>query len=149
MKKAFGNLLRITFLATIFSLVGLVMAGAVMAAEQCVDNGNGTVTDNSSGLMWQKETAGPMNWNDATSYAAGLNLGGKPGWRLPTKDELIGLCNYSPCKSKMTVRSSYYWSSTTYAYDTHYAWLVSFYYGYGFSVYKSDSDYVRAVRAAQ
>jgi len=148
MKKAFSNLVRITILATIFSLTWLVMSGAVMA-QQCVDNGNGTVTDNGTGLMWQKETAGPMDWNAAMSYAAGLNLGGKTGWRLPTKKELIGLYN-SPCKSRMTVEWFYYWSSTTYAYDTAgFAWFVGFHRGYDGHAGKSFSYYVRAVRAAR
>jgi len=46
--------------------------------------------------------------------------------------------------------SSYYWSSTTHAYNTDYAWLVHFYYGSG-NVYgdTSDSYYVHAVRGGQ
>jgi hypothetical protein len=146
MKKVFGNLLRITVLATILSLTGLVMSGAALAAEQCVDNKDGTVTDNTSHLMWQQATAGPMNWNDAMSYAASRTLGGKTGWRLPNRDELPGLYR-SPCLTMMSVRNDYYWSSTTPA--SLYAWLVHFYYG-TFSIdYKSSSYYVRAVRAGQ
>jgi len=119
-------------------------------AEQCVDNGNGTVTDKGSGLMWQKETAGPMSWEAAMGYAAGLNLGGKTGWRLPTADELQGLF-VSSCKSRMSAvsYSSNYWSSTTIANYTSYAWRVSFHDGFVHGDYKSRSYLVRAVRAAQ
>ena len=147
MKKAFRNFVRITVLATIFSLTGLVLSGEVMA-QQCVDNGDGTVTDNGSGLMWQKETAGTMNWYNAVNYAAGLNLGGKTGWRLPARNELQGLY-YSPCKSKMSEQSLYYWSSTPYARVTDLAWLVFFGNGDVYSALKSYSYYVRAVRSAR
>lgn len=147
MKKSFGNLLRITVLATIFSLTGLVLSGAVMA-EQCVDNGDGTVTDNGSGLMWQKETAGTMSWYNAVNYAVGLNLGGKTGWRLPARNELQRLY-YSPCKSKMSKQPLYYWSSTTYDRVTDLAWLVFFGDGDVHSALKFYSYNVRAVRAAQ
>ena len=144
MKKSFGNLLRITVLATILSLAGLAMSGAAMA-WQCVDSNAGTVTDNISGLMWQKETAGPMSWEAAIGYAAGLNLGGKTGWRLPTKDELLGLY-HSPCLTMMSARKEGYWSSSAYASYEIYAWLVHFYDGYAGPGVKTFSYYVRAVR---
>ena len=115
---------------------------------QCEDNGDGTVTDNGSGLMWQKATDGLMDWNTAMSYASGLSLGGHSGWRLPDKDELKGLYN-SECKKLMDVRRDWYWSSTTYASDTDYAWFVDFNYG-GMSGYsKSYNYFVRAVRDVQ
>lgn len=43
----------------------------------------------------------------------------------------------------------YYWSSTTDAYDTSYAWLAYFNSGVGGNGLKSDSLYVRAVRGGQ
>jgi hypothetical protein len=49
----------------------------------------------------------------------------------------------------MEVVSSYYWSSTTSAGYTYYAWFVGFYFGDVNGSYKSDSYYVRAVRAGQ
>ena len=82
-------------------LTGLFLSGTAFA-DRCVDNGDGTVTDNGTGLMWQKATAGPMNWNDARSYASGLSLGGHSGWGLPNRDELSGLY-HSPCKEMMKV----------------------------------------------
>jgi hypothetical protein len=61
------------------------------------DNGNGTVTDNTTGLVWLKNAScfGDMNWYDAMSTAAslasgtcGLSDGSKAGdWRLPTYSE--------------------------------------------------------------
>lgn len=101
----------IVTVALMLCLTGLVMSGTAFA-DRCVDNGDGTITDNGAGLMWQKATDGRMNWNDAMSYASGLSLGGHSGWRLPNKDELVGLYN-SECKNLMNVRSVRYWSSTT------------------------------------
>ena len=113
-----------------------------------MDNGDGTVTDNGTGLMWQKATAGPMNWDNAMSYASGLSLGGHSGWGLPNRDELIGLY-HSPCKNMMNVERWFYWSSTTSAYYTSLAWRVDLFLGGVASVFKSGSYYVRAVRSAQ
>ncbi len=137
-------------LAFMLCLSMLFMSGTAFA-ERCVDNGDGTVTDNRTGLMWQKATAFPtMEWNAAMSYASGLYLGGHSGWKLPNKDELEGL-SYSPsCKDMM---GRYYlesfWSSTTYAGNTNRAWRVNFRYGYVGNHDKSNRAYVRAVRAAQ
>ena len=148
-------MIRITRMAIVtlgfmLCLAGLVISGTAFGAGggQCEDNGDGTVTDNGSGLMWQKATAGEMEWHQAMSYASGLSLGGHSGWRLPTKDELKGLYN-SECKKLMDVRSSYYWSSTTDAYYASSAWLVNFSLGYVGHGSKSNSNYVRAVRAGQ
>ncbi len=143
MKKLFTT----AGLAFMLCLTGLVMSGTAFA-QQCVDNGDGTVTDKGARLMWQKATAGPMNWDAAMSYASSLSLGGHSGWRLPSMDELENLY-HSPCKSMMEVVSSYYWSSTTIAGNTSRAWLVSFYSGYVNNIYKSYSYFVRAVRAGQ
>jgi len=59
------------------------------------DNGNGTVTDNNTGLVWQKEDDGATyNWYRATgTYDAlynpnNINVCGSFG-RLPSKKELI------------------------------------------------------------
>ncbi len=141
------KLIAVAILAVTLCLSGLAVSGTALA-QQCVDNGDGTVTDNSTGLMWQKATAGPMNWHSAMSYASGLSMGGHSGWRLPSRDELANLY-HSPCKSMMEVVSSHYWSSTTHALDTNHAWLVNFYNGVVYGYNKSSSYYVRAVRAGQ
>ena len=40
------------------------------------DNGDGTVTDNVTGLMWQQADGGEMTWENAVAYADSLTLGG-------------------------------------------------------------------------
>ena len=120
-----------------------------------VDNSNGTVTDTSTGLTWQKASSSGNTWEQALAYCESLNLGGHTDWRLPTIKELRSLVDYSqygPAINTMyfpdTV-SSFYWSSTTYALDTSDAWIVNFIYGYDHDYNKHYSLYVRAVRGGQ
>ncbi len=54
------------------------------------DNGDGTVTDNVTGLMWQKSFI-TLNWGDSESEAASANTGGYTDWRVPTIKELYSL----------------------------------------------------------
>lgn len=53
------------------------------------DNGDGTVTDQVTGLMWQKADGGEMTWEQAREYAGKLRLGGHQDWRLPAKQFLL------------------------------------------------------------
>ncbi len=136
-----------------FCLVGLIMSGTAFGGGggQCEDNGDRTVTDNGTGLMWQKATAGEMDWDQAKSYASGLSLGGHSDWQLPDVNELKELYQ-SPCKDMMEVLSDSdgcYWSSTSHAYSTSYAWLLNFNNGNMAYNNKSSIYYVRAVRSAQ
>ncbi len=55
------------------------------------DNGDGTVTDLSTGLMWQKTPDDKMTFEDAITGAESLNLAGYNDWRLPTIKELYSL----------------------------------------------------------
>jgi hypothetical protein len=128
-------------------MTGLVMSGPVFA-EPCVDNGDGTVTDTNAGLIWEKESTGPMNWDDAMSYASGLSLGGHSDWRLPDKDELRGLYD-SSCLNLMSVEENWYWSSTAHRNIKNLAYLVDFIHGLVLGNLMSESFYVRAVRAGQ
>jgi hypothetical protein len=53
------------------------------------DNGDGTVTDNVTGLMWAQElSTSAYSWSDAVEYCNTLELGGYSDWRLPTVKEL-------------------------------------------------------------
>lgn len=60
-------------------------------AASLVDNGDGTVTDQKTGLIWQQGEPGIMDVRDALSYCEGLSLGGADAWRLPNYKELESL----------------------------------------------------------
>ena len=139
------------------------------------DNGNGTITDNNTGLMWEKlSDEGSIHdkddfytWTTAvTTKIAALNsgsFGGHADWRLPNINELQSLANYdgaypfvfsafnTSCAASCTVltcsctQSRYYWSATTK--PPLNAWLFGF--DEGDSTYgsKDGESYVRAVRA--
>lgn len=70
-----------------FYLTGLVISYTAFG-QDCVDNGNGTATHNGTGLMWQLETSGYMDWYSAMSYATSLSFGSHTDWRLPNFDKL-------------------------------------------------------------
>jgi len=120
------------------------------------DNGNGTVTDLNTGLMWQQsddQNNIGRAWEEAADYCAGRDLGGKTDWRLPTRLELMSIVNYGRYAPSIDInyfsqcRSIGYWSSSTSAYYPDYAWHVYFYDGGVSWYYKSHNVYVRCVRA--
>lgn len=59
------------------------------------DNGDGTVTDNVTGLMWQQDMGVKMSYADAVNYVATMNLGGHSDWRIPTIKELYSLAIFT------------------------------------------------------
>ena len=59
------------------------------------DNGNGTVSDLNTGLMWQKTPGDKVIYRDANDGAGDFNLAGYTDWRLPTIKELYSLIDFS------------------------------------------------------
>jgi hypothetical protein len=102
-----------------------------------VDNGDGTVTDTSNGLMWSKETLTPecVNHAQAEKVCADCTAGGHTDWRLPTIEELFALADRSrhgpaiDTEAFPDTQSDWYWSSTPLAWSSDYAWIVDFSYG--------------------
>jgi len=65
-------------------------------ANDFVDNGDGTITDRATGLMWmQADSGGGKDWGEALGYAEGLEFAGHDDWRLPNAKELQGIVDYS------------------------------------------------------
>ena len=148
---------------------GDMQAGVDWPEPRFEDNGDGTITDHLTGLVWLKNAgcAGRMNWNDALDYcnnlaseSCGLTDGSVAGdWRLPNIIELESLVNaeesnpgeWLDLQGFDDVQSFFYWSSSTYATITSsYAWSVYMYY-HGDVTYniKASSNYVWPVRAGQ
>ena len=133
--------------------VRAVREGQCGSLDNFVDNGDGTVSDTDTGLMWQKDTApGTYTWQQALSYCETSTLAGYNDWRLPNVNELHSIVDYSRQLPTINTTyfpntvSSYYWSSTTLVSYTDSARVVDFYYGYVSDNYKSLGSYVRAVR---
>jgi hypothetical protein len=73
--------------------------------NQFVDNGDGTVTDRATGLMWQMADNGEaLYWADALEYADTLTVGGYTDWRLPNAKELQSIVDYT--RSPATTNSA-------------------------------------------
>lgn len=64
--------------------------------NEFVDNGNETITDNSTGLMWAKSDNGEgLDWENALAYAENNTLATYSNWRLPNVKELQSIVDYS------------------------------------------------------
>ena len=59
------------------------------------DNGDGTITDMNTGLMWQQNPGAKMSLSEAEANLAGFNLADYDDWRLPTIKELYSLIIFS------------------------------------------------------
>ena len=96
-----------------------------------MDNNNGTITDNFTGLMWQKTDGGEMIFENAVNYCATLNLGGKNDWRLPTSHELFDINDYSRINPALNTiyfsitQAEYWWTSDLRADDPAKVWVVN------------------------
>jgi hypothetical protein len=60
-----------------------------------VDNGDGTVTDLVTGLMWQQGYSGKMTYEEAVASVDDFELAGYTDWRLPTIKELFSLIDFA------------------------------------------------------
>ena len=101
-----------------------------------IDNGNGTLTDRVSGLVWQKiQSPATMTWEDALKYSDSLSLAGYTDWRLPNIKELQSLNDAGlskPSIDKLFFTSAVtgrYWSSTTQFNAATHAWYLDCEYG--------------------
>jgi hypothetical protein len=143
-------------------------------ARSYTDNGDGTITDNTTGLMWVKSGYADTDttpattytadtswrkytWADALSYCDRLDYAGYTDWRLPNIYELYSICLLEPTHGAPFIdttvftntNSSYYWSGTTYPSLTTLALGVFFNAGPVNGNNKTNSYYVRPVRGGQ
>ncbi|NQY94999.1 MAG: DUF1566 domain-containing protein [Campylobacteraceae bacterium] len=74
--------------------------------ENYTNNKNGTISDNTTGLMWQKTFSNKLSWNEALNYANNSKLAGYSDWRIPTIKELYSLINFSGVTGSGSSKSS-------------------------------------------
>ncbi|MEI7899993.1 MAG: DUF1566 domain-containing protein [bacterium] len=119
-----------------------------------VQNGDGTVTDPDTGLVWQQsQSAFPTNWEGALQVAENLTLGGRSDWRLPNIKELQSLNDEALAQPSVdtnvfsgTTAGSAYWSSTTLRASPTQAWCHTCQYGVTTYLNKTSNLWVRCVR---
>ncbi|HQW04345.1 MAG: DUF1566 domain-containing protein [Flavobacteriales bacterium] len=74
----------------------MVRGNTSYGTNSFIDNGDGTITDNATGLMWQQSDNGTTyNWENALSYAENLTLTDHSDWRLPNAKELQSIVDYT------------------------------------------------------
>jgi hypothetical protein len=71
------------------------------------NNGDGTVTDSESGLVWiQSPIESTMSYNNAQKYAENMEFAGSSNWRLPTLAELDAIMK---CSMAMDIQYEFTW----------------------------------------
>ncbi len=157
-------------------LAGLLCTLALPTWAAFIDNGDGTITDATTGLVWDKCSIGQtwdntippgtctgattlFNWAGAMSEAIVANGAGHRGradWRLPNVTELESLIKLDVASGTMindavfpaTLGSSF-WTSTTAALNTGAGWVVYFSNGLPLPIGKTSLGPVRLVRSGQ
>jgi hypothetical protein len=143
----------------------MALCALLYAGERFIDNGNGTVKDAGTGLVWQKCSAGlaplecsgefvRMKWDAAMQYCADLSLAGKK-WRLPTVDELKAVVDVARAEPAVDASSfpntkgSNYWSSSYLVSNMSFALHVLFLSGDVYLNADTLDNYVRCVADEQ
>lgn len=137
----------------IFLMLLMLLSSA--QAKFIRDDTKDVVLDTTTNLMFQDDaTPSIMNWTSAVSYCENINLGTYSDWRLPNISELnsmLDFSTYNPAVDKVfkNIVLNHYWSSTTRKADITYALDVNFISAAHHNELKTDSIYVRCVRAGQ
>ena len=125
------------------------------ATRSFTDNGDSTVTDTKTRLVWQKTHGSQRNQTSSLTYCEDLTLGSLSDWRLPNIKELGSIVDLSVRLPSIdgtafpSASGGSYWSSTTRTDEGSYASLVSFANGGQDTEGKTRSYPVRCVRGGQ
>ena len=122
---------------------GYLQKGVQWPDPRFIDNGDGTVTDHLTGLIWLKNAGcfAPKDWwgaldasNNLENGQCGLSDGSNPGdWHLPNIKELNSLISQAyhmlnqpalPAGHPFNQLRDNYWSSTVKQPEFNYAWFV-------------------------
>jgi len=139
--------------------------GQAWPDPRLTDNGDGTVTDNLTGLIWLQDSSciNASTWaealqecNDLAEGRCGLVDGSKSGdWRMPNIKELLSLIDYSNAEPALPtgdlftgVLTGFYWSSTSVPTGVveGAAWTLEVWYGLTFPIFTDSVADVWPVR---
>jgi len=144
----------LSMLACLFALFSFTVTHP---GERFIDNGDGTVTDALTNLMWATaDNMGDINWHDAKIYCENPPIAGYKysDWRMPTTKELKALYNKDikryetdcglPVRIHPAIRLScaWVWSSEHKAIS---AYAFSFRKGYQYMTLKLNKKHFRAL----
>jgi len=96
-----------------------------------LSNGNGTITDTVTGLMWQQTDGGEMTFENAIAYAENMILGGYDDWRLPSAFEAFTIQihqNNNPALNTTFFtknNAEYWWTSDRQKNDPNKIWVTN------------------------
>jgi hypothetical protein len=119
---------------------------AALKTNEFVDNGDGTATDASLGLVWMRCSVGQtwssetcsgnaskLTWQQALQAAHGFEYAQQAGWRVPNMKELASLTERSCVRPAINelffpnTSSDDYWTSTPSVIDPKRAWVIAFF----------------------
>jgi Protein of unknown function (DUF1566) len=163
-----GSFRRLVFAAGGVVVASVARADAPYGSDSqygTFDPLNTTITDNNTGLTWQRSPPSNLvSFGAAESYCAALVLSQMTGWRVPSYKELLTLVDESPHPEYdgttnvykaidshafgfqyTPLTSPYYWSSSSLAAAPGYAYLVDFRSGATVTLDKSLGTLVRCV----
>ena len=95
------------------------------------DNGDGTVLDNVTGLVWQKADGGEMTWPGAVLYAQTNRVGGQSDWRLPASHEAFSILDHSKVNPALNTNfftlsaAQYWWTADPQVADATRIWAIN------------------------
>ena len=132
----------------------LVRGNSDYGQNDFIDNGDGTVTDKATGLMWAQDDNGEaILWQEALAYAEGKEFAGYSDWRLPDAKEIQSIVDYtrSPATSNSAAIDPlfncsqitneagqqdypWYWTNTTHARDGGMSGAAAVYVAFGRSL---------------
>ena len=142
--------------------------GNTYGVNQFVANGNGTISDKATGLVWPQADSGKgMDWEHALALAQTMNASnylGHSDWRLPNVKELQSIVDYSRSPSATiaanvgpainplfsctgitneagTADSPYYWSSTSALFQSGGPYYYAWYVAFGMAVNGAGLDF--------
>jgi hypothetical protein len=145
---------------------GNLQMGIFWPDRRFTDRGDGTVTDNLTGLMWTKDAQqirGGMSWTDALDACNNLSFAGYNDWRMPNIKELQSLIDYGQYFPALPSNHPFLnvdlilsddneglvWSSTTTYWHTIHAWGIKLGFHEIFQSYKEWPLHVWPVRGGQ
>ncbi|MGI9211403.1 MAG: DUF1566 domain-containing protein, partial [Methylococcaceae bacterium] len=163
--------MMLRFLLPVLMMMFMGLSGAVWAVPDTptsdfVDNGDGTVQHKKTGLVWMRCALG-QTWDGQTctggatryTYDEALkltaNYADHSDWRVPTVRELQTLVEWDNQSHAINTTlfpntpSYWFWSSSPYAGDTSYAWVVDFNYASVGYDDRGNASAVRLVRGGQ